>query len=579
MDMTTRRPVIRRRDERGAAMVEFAMILPLLVLLTFGIIEFGVAFNASSSVSQASRAGGRTAAIFSSDPQLEFNAGLAAANALDVSPNSITGNPTICVSMFVAGGDPCTDQYSMQIPVAHFGGAGNPTWQTTYAGVPAGAIPAGNDNWPVAKRNFGCPPKNTYDRVSCVCRYTTTFSCPASSSSSSATTRRRRSHPTPSSSSSRSRRTNAALREKCAGSELRRTRRGARLACHHARSAPRRNRASASTSCTGTSRRTATTCRRRGCARRCRDLPGQCRGSPIRTRRGLRQPTATTSARLNPLDADGSCPLVGTTTVCGGAGDKPYQYKVTVAAEREELLRRHLRHRDHDGARHCAGGLHRTAQDGQSVEPVRQRPRHDARDAADLPELLGNIAGGSSVKQKGDAYAAGYCDVPTDGCSGIGPNKNLDFNPLGYVYAVDFKSTQTVNLQAFDPDFVNVGDTCTTGNLAGAAALPNVVGYPQGAPNTGDRAIRYGSGSRYCTGDNLFTDHGQNGPPPDTTYTVLKAAVPGDPSTAIAGTGLPAHYVHRIHRRHRRGPDGQSQGRQQRQPLARCSASGRPCAT
>jgi len=135
------------------------------VLLTFGIIEFGVAFNASSSVSQASRAGGRTAAIFSSDPQLEFNAGLAAANALDVSPNSITGNPTICVSKFVAGGDPCTDQYSMQIPVAHFGGAGNPTWQTTYSGAAVGAIPAGNDNWPVANRNFGCPPKNTFDRV------------------------------------------------------------------------------------------------------------------------------------------------------------------------------------------------------------------------------------------------------------------------------------------------------------------------------------------------------------------------------------------------------------------------------
>jgi Flp pilus assembly protein TadG len=89
---------VRRRDERGAAMVEFAMILPLLVLLTFGIIEFGVAFNASSNVSQSSRAGGRTAAIFSTDPQLEFNAALAAANALDVSPNSITGPPVICVS-------------------------------------------------------------------------------------------------------------------------------------------------------------------------------------------------------------------------------------------------------------------------------------------------------------------------------------------------------------------------------------------------------------------------------------------------------------------------------------------------
>jgi hypothetical protein len=152
-------------------MVEFAMILPLLVLLTFGIIEFGVAFNASSSVSQSSRAGGRTAAIFSTDPQLEFNAAQAAATALDVSPNSITGTPTICVSKYVAGADPCADQYSsFPIPLIHgAGGAGAPVWNINMPGSSPGVIPAGNDNWPVANRNYGCPtagaPNGSYDRV------------------------------------------------------------------------------------------------------------------------------------------------------------------------------------------------------------------------------------------------------------------------------------------------------------------------------------------------------------------------------------------------------------------------------
>jgi Flp pilus assembly pilin Flp len=171
MDMTTgRRMSVRRRDERGAAMVEFAMILPLLVLLTFGIIEFGVAFNASSSVSQASRAGGRTAAIFSTDPQLEFNAAQAAATALDVSPNSITGMPTICVSKYLAGGDPCSDQYSSgPIPVVHGqGGNGAPVWNINTSAGP-GIIPTFNDNWPVSQRNYGCPtasqPNGSYDRV------------------------------------------------------------------------------------------------------------------------------------------------------------------------------------------------------------------------------------------------------------------------------------------------------------------------------------------------------------------------------------------------------------------------------
>jgi Flp pilus assembly protein TadG len=168
MDTTAgRRVTVRRRDERGAAMVEFAMILPLLVLLTFGIIEFGVAFNASSSISQASRAGGRTAAIFSTDPQLEYNAALAAANALDVSPSSITGQPLICVSKFVAGGDPCSDQFSMQFNAEHFGGNGNPTWTINFTqpGGGVGVIPTANDQWPVAQRNFGCAPSNTFDRV------------------------------------------------------------------------------------------------------------------------------------------------------------------------------------------------------------------------------------------------------------------------------------------------------------------------------------------------------------------------------------------------------------------------------
>jgi Flp pilus assembly protein TadG len=165
---TARRALASDRDERGAAMVEFAMILPLLVLLTFGIIEFGVAFNASSSVSQSSRAGGRTAAIFSTDPQLEFNAALAAATALDVSPNSITGKPTICVAKYVAGSDPCNQGTTYMVQPNHPGQPGAPVWTIDF-GQGNGVIPTTPDNWPVNTRNFGCPtasqPNGAYDRV------------------------------------------------------------------------------------------------------------------------------------------------------------------------------------------------------------------------------------------------------------------------------------------------------------------------------------------------------------------------------------------------------------------------------
>jgi Flp pilus assembly protein TadG len=49
------------RGERGAALVEMALLLPLLVLLTFGVIEFSQLFSASATVSNASRSGARTA--------------------------------------------------------------------------------------------------------------------------------------------------------------------------------------------------------------------------------------------------------------------------------------------------------------------------------------------------------------------------------------------------------------------------------------------------------------------------------------------------------------------------------------
>jgi len=51
------------RDERGANLVEFVLILPLLVLLVFGIIEFGVNFDRKIGVNHAAREGARAAIV------------------------------------------------------------------------------------------------------------------------------------------------------------------------------------------------------------------------------------------------------------------------------------------------------------------------------------------------------------------------------------------------------------------------------------------------------------------------------------------------------------------------------------
>ena len=60
-----RRPQSRRREgsERGAALVEFAIVLPLLALLLFGMIEFAIAFNDYQSIRQGAREGARQAVV------------------------------------------------------------------------------------------------------------------------------------------------------------------------------------------------------------------------------------------------------------------------------------------------------------------------------------------------------------------------------------------------------------------------------------------------------------------------------------------------------------------------------------
>ncbi|HUZ54815.1 MAG TPA: TadE family protein [Streptosporangiaceae bacterium] len=58
-----RRPLRCGKRDRGAAAVEFALLLPLLLLLLFGIIDFGRALNAQVTLTQAAREGARLTAL------------------------------------------------------------------------------------------------------------------------------------------------------------------------------------------------------------------------------------------------------------------------------------------------------------------------------------------------------------------------------------------------------------------------------------------------------------------------------------------------------------------------------------
>jgi Flp pilus assembly protein TadG len=54
---------LRSRDERGAAAVEFAIILPVLVLIVFGIVQFSIQYNRQQGLHAAAREGARLASL------------------------------------------------------------------------------------------------------------------------------------------------------------------------------------------------------------------------------------------------------------------------------------------------------------------------------------------------------------------------------------------------------------------------------------------------------------------------------------------------------------------------------------
>ena len=63
----------RTRDERGAALVEFTLVAPLLMLLLFGMLDFGKAFNYWIDQTHLANMGARMAVVENwpteSDPQ------------------------------------------------------------------------------------------------------------------------------------------------------------------------------------------------------------------------------------------------------------------------------------------------------------------------------------------------------------------------------------------------------------------------------------------------------------------------------------------------------------------------------
>ena len=87
------------QKERGAVAVEMAIVLPLLLLILIGTMEFGRVFNVQNSLTQAAREGARHAAIKYNKPGLDVEGtALAAAPSLDGLGVTVTDNAGSCSS-------------------------------------------------------------------------------------------------------------------------------------------------------------------------------------------------------------------------------------------------------------------------------------------------------------------------------------------------------------------------------------------------------------------------------------------------------------------------------------------------
>jgi len=93
------RALQRAANERGAALIEFAVVVPVLLLLVFGMMRFGIAYNNQIILTDSVRDGARMLSVSRGDNTDICNkAGLKVRNA------AVTLDPTkITMTMLVAG--------------------------------------------------------------------------------------------------------------------------------------------------------------------------------------------------------------------------------------------------------------------------------------------------------------------------------------------------------------------------------------------------------------------------------------------------------------------------------------------
>ncbi|OAA93725.1 TadE/TadG family type IV pilus assembly protein [Clostridium coskatii] len=104
-------------NEKGQALVEFAIILPILLLIVMGIVQFGMVVNSYITIENASREGARAGIIGSTDQEIQY---LIVTTSPNLDPKNLTVTITPSESSRRSGDSlivKVTYKYNLTVPI------------------------------------------------------------------------------------------------------------------------------------------------------------------------------------------------------------------------------------------------------------------------------------------------------------------------------------------------------------------------------------------------------------------------------------------------------------------------------
>ncbi|MCU1606730.1 MAG: tadE [Modestobacter sp.] len=109
--------------ERGAAAVEFALVVPLVVFLLLGIVEYSKAFQVQATLADAAREGVRVMAL-ANDAGSARTAVKSAATTVSLTDAQITVTPASCAGAALTANVTVTVKYHQSFLSGFLGGTG-----------------------------------------------------------------------------------------------------------------------------------------------------------------------------------------------------------------------------------------------------------------------------------------------------------------------------------------------------------------------------------------------------------------------------------------------------------------------